>query len=103
MYLVVALAIGVLGGTGCGDDDGVHNTVAFEKLAFASQMGVDQFQHALGQIVLFQQMAKVQVVGLAQTFPRARRETKKLPLFPSIIVKPKTTTAAVSSAVHELG
>jgi len=64
VHLGVALTAGVLGGTRCGDDGGVHDAAALEQQTLACQVRVDRLEDVLGQVVGLQQVAEVQDSGL---------------------------------------
>ena len=60
MHLRVALAVLVLCGTGRGNERGVHCAALPEQQALAAEQLVDSCQDGIGQLVLFQQVAKPQ-------------------------------------------
>ena len=60
VHLGVALAAAVLGRTGRGNQRGVHDGAALEQQPLGLQGGIDRGQDRLGQLVLFEKVAKPQ-------------------------------------------
>ena len=78
-HLRVALALGVLGRTGRGNQCGIHQRAGLEHEPLRGQMGVDRGENLRGQLLLLQQVAKPQDRRLVRQ-PRPTREPRELPV-----------------------
>ena len=60
MHFRIPLAASVLGRGRCGDDRGINDRAFLEDQTLLRQHGIDGSKDALGQMVLFQQAAKLE-------------------------------------------
>ena len=71
MHFRIPLAASVLGRGRCGDDRGINDRAFLEDQTLLRQHGIDGSKDALGQMVLFQQAAKLeQGGGIGRRLPR---------------------------------